>query len=515
MMNKADRLAWLIMVLAACLRCADAGETGRNSAARHIRPYLQNPNYWQYRGKPILLVGASDQDNIFQWAGDGSRLTDHLDLMAECGVSYIRCTMSSRSYADDGYHWDMYPYPFAKVGGKYDLRQWNDTYWNKLHTFLSETQDRHIIVQLELWDRWNESGNSTPPGNGWYSSPWNPNNNVTYDWSDSPLLTPGRTAFYNDFHFAATKNDSLLLPLQKRFVRKIVDTVIDGGFDHVIYQIDNESGIGDDSLEPDPYWARFTRAYAKSKGTDELYICTSRRFHKPNPHLTGVFQDRDNPEIRIPIACDAFNFCDISQNNGSVGQEHYDNILWYRAKVLQHGPRPINHTKSYLFDWPIGGAFQERTPGTDQEAGARLWRAVFAGAAGFRFHRNTIFTGATTYSGFGLNSVAQSHLRSMRLFLDGIHLFSMEPRNDLLSNRADDEAHCLAQQGSQYAVFFSGKADRSVLLDVSSARGTLRLHWLDVARSSWNDDEMVVTGAEQKLRSPGSGHWVAVLNSSD
>jgi hypothetical protein len=78
--------------------------------------------------------------------------------------------MSSREYTPEGYRWDLSPYPFAKVNGKYDLRQWDEVYWNKLRTFLRETQQRGIIVQLEFWDRWNEAGNSRQPSSGWYCS---------------------------------------------------------------------------------------------------------------------------------------------------------------------------------------------------------------------------------------------------------------------------------------------------------------------------------------------------------
>lgn len=74
-----------------------------------IKPYSENPLYWEYNGKPVLLFGASNSDNIFQWAGDGSKLTDHLDLLAGCGGNYIRCTMSSRSYTVEGHHWDRQP----------------------------------------------------------------------------------------------------------------------------------------------------------------------------------------------------------------------------------------------------------------------------------------------------------------------------------------------------------------------------------------------------------------------
>lgn len=480
-----------------------------------IKPYSKNPSYWEYHGKPLLLIGGSDQDNIFQWAGAGTTLADHLDLLRSCGGNYIRCTMSSRSYNEDGHRWDVYPYPFLRVNGKYDLRQWNHEYWNKLRLFLSETEKRGIIVQLEFWDRWNECGDSTRPGNAWYHSPWNPNNNINYDWSETPLLKPGKTDFYNAFHYAALHKDPILLPHQQRFVRKIIDAVLDGGFDHVIYQVDNESGMGDESLEPDPYWARFARAYAKSKGRDELYICTQRRFHKPNPYKTRTFQDWKNPEIRIPIINTAFNYCDISQNNGAVGEEHYDNILWFRAKVLEHSKRPINHVKAYRYDWPIGEEYRKRTSGTNTEAAARLWRAVFAGSASFRFHRMTKFARNGMYPGLGLNDVAQAHLKSMRLFLDSVVLFSMEPRNDLLNDREEDEAYCLAEPGSQYAVFFSGNGDRSVGLDLSSATQTLRQRWLNVSQNRWAEEGITVSKNKCTLHPLGPGHWLVVLVSDE
>ena len=31
-----------------------------------IKPYLNNEYYWQYKGEPVVLLGGSSQDNIFQ-----------------------------------------------------------------------------------------------------------------------------------------------------------------------------------------------------------------------------------------------------------------------------------------------------------------------------------------------------------------------------------------------------------------------------------------------------------------
>jgi len=476
-----------------------------------IKPYSRNPSYWQYQGKPVLLLGASDRDNVFQWAGEGARLTDHLDRLVRCGGDYLRCTMSSRSYEKDGYYWDRLLCPFAKTAGKYDLTKWDEAYWGKLRTLLCETKKRRVVVQLEFWDRWNEAGHSGRPRCGWYASPWNPNNNVTYDWADSPLLAPGSTGFYNPIHRAAVTGDPVLLPLQQRFVRKVIDEVIDGGFDHVLFQVDNESGIGQETLQPDPYWARLAREHARSRGAGDVYVCTQRRFHGPSWYQTTTFQDWKNPEIHVPILDDAFNYCDISQNNGCSGQTHYDNVLWYRSKVLEHGARPINNTKSYHFNWPIGTPYQDRQPGTDAEAGARLWRAVFAGAAAFRFHRRTEYVQNGMHAGFGLTPVAEKHLASMRALVTAIHLFTMEPRNDLLSEREPDEAYCLAEPGSQFAVFFTGIDDRSVTLDSSSLAEPFELRWLSVSETRWTKAPARRPTKTSRLHAPEEGHWVAVL----
>ena len=492
--------------------CADNENTG-------IRIYENNPNYWQYNGQPILLFGGSDRDNIYHWADDETRLRDHLDLLEKSGGNYIRCTMSSREYTTEFYRWDILPYPYESKDGKYDLTKWNEVYWNRLRTFLSETKKRGIIVQLELWDRWNEKQSPGTQKLGWDYSPFNPDNNINYLKKDSPLLNRSVQDFYNGFHFAAVENDSLLLPVQQRYIQKIIDIVIDNGFDHVIFQVDNESGIGDESLEPDPYWANYIREYGRSKNSNHLiYVCTSRRFHWPSVYLTDNFQDWNNPEISVPILNSAFNYCDISQNNGNSGQIHYDNLLWYRSKVHENGARPINHVKCYHFNWPTGADFvRGRTAATDEEAYSKFWRSAFAGAASIRFHRHTPYKPGKLREGFGLTSEAQVHIKSMSLLVEAINIFSMEPANELLSERSDNEAYCLAEPGKQYAVFFTGEGDRSVDISLNSVSQMLSLQWLDINNNKWHDLNPVDGRGKGTLSPPGSGpHWVAVLkNISD
>ena len=53
---------------------------------------------------PVLLLGGSGDDDLFQWAADefGDRLPKHLDLLVSVGGNYVRNTMSSRYDACNG-----------------------------------------------------------------------------------------------------------------------------------------------------------------------------------------------------------------------------------------------------------------------------------------------------------------------------------------------------------------------------------------------------------------------------
>ncbi len=126
-----------------------------------IQPYLHNPFYWQYKGMPILLLGGSVEDNLFQIAG----IEAHLDLLHRVGGNYVRCTMSSR---DEG---DIWPFERDPVTGLYDLEQPGQVYWDRFEHFLALCAERDIILQIELWDRFDFA--RAP----WQDNPYNPKNN--------------------------------------------------------------------------------------------------------------------------------------------------------------------------------------------------------------------------------------------------------------------------------------------------------------------------------------------------
>jgi hypothetical protein len=456
----AARIVSLFFTAVLCLTAAAFANDGR------IRPSGDNPRYWEYQNRLVLLLGGSVEDNLFQIAD----LKEHLDLLKSVGGNYVRNTMSSR---DEGDVW-----PFAQNSdGQYDLRRLNDEYWRRFETLLQLARERGIIVQIELWDRFDFAREP------WQSNPYNPANNVNYDEQQSGLK-PGYTQHPNNnetpFFRSVPRldNNELLLKFQQSQVDRMLSISLD--YPNVLYCMDNET-----SGQPEwgAYWAEYIRNKAHAK---QVEVHTTEMWdpwdlsHRLHRHTF------DHPEL--------YSFVDISQNNHQKGQKHWDNMQAQRQRIAER-PRPMNNVKIYGADT---GRF-----GNSRDGAERFWRNVLGGMASARFHRPD--------AGLGLSDSAQAHLKSARMLTDALKWFACEPNNDLLSDRRDNEAYLSAERGRQYAVYFPDGG--SVVLDVSDMQARPIIRWLDIERSRWHEPRSAFLDDQRRLRleTPGHGHWAAVI----
>ena len=198
--------------------CATSG-----ADENRIRPSDENPRYWQYNGKTVMLLGASVKDSLFQIP----HLEAHLDEMKAAGANYIRNTMSDRK--DRGFElWRA-----AQLqDGRYDLDQWNESYWERFENMLKWTAEREIIVQIELWDRFDYSREN------WVGHPYNPKNNVNYTHEESGLAAeypnhPGRNDQPFFFTTPKQRNNEVVLKYQQMFVEKMLSYTLK--HNHVLY----------------------------------------------------------------------------------------------------------------------------------------------------------------------------------------------------------------------------------------------------------------------------------------
>jgi hypothetical protein len=476
-------IAFLIPFFSSAVNGNKASDT---KADEQIKPYDKNRMYWQYKGKPVMLLGGSWQDNLFNHP---ERLAEHLDLLLSVGGNYVRNTMSHRNIGN------VFAYE-READGRFNLDVFNDEYWQRFENFLDLCYKRDIIVQIEVWDPWDHYEDHQSLG-GWSHHPFNPKNNRTYSSAESrmtemvnypPRGEPSEHPFFRTV--PALENNGMVLKYQQAYVDKMLSISLK--YPNVLYCINNESG---ERIEWSDYWADYIHKVAQKNGVS-AQVTEMRR----NEDVRAADHKKVFDNTRL------YTFLDISQNNAwsGLGQGHYDNIMFVRDYISDN-PRPVNNIKNY-------GA----TRHGEDESVARFCRIVFAGCASARFHRphpleDPAAHQASTDFGLGLSPLAQSIIRSMRWVTDQIDFTTTEPRNDLLSGRDENEAFLLAESGRQYALYFPKGGE--VRLDLTAAKGQWEVLWRNVLDGTVQNGGLIGGGKPENLKTPGSGHWAAVLKS--
>jgi hypothetical protein len=440
-----------------------------------IDVHEEYPFYWRYEGEPTLLLGGSDEDNLYQWYGE--RLTDHLDLLVSVGGNYVRNVMSDRDDGDE--------YAFREVAdGTFDLDRWNDVYWKRFETFLEETAARDIVVQLEIWDAFDWA-------RGWHAHPWNPTNNRTYTVAESGLPREWDASPHEANHpFVETvpgrPNDdaSAVLEYQERFVARVLETALPYG--HVLYTVHNESAASRDWSE---YWADFMHDRATDAGYP-IHVADMREEDRPDRPSYQRYQ------IGQP---ERYTYLETSKNHrDAAGEDHWKAIQDVRDRLKDDTPRPMNSVKLV------------NRHGSLDETTDRWWRNIVGGAAGIRHHRGVVNSLGHIH-GFALHEPGRRLIKGVRRVTNMVDIFACTPRNDLLEDRGVNEAYCTADPGRDYVVYFPAEGnEQSVTLDVSDADEPLLIRWYDVVGSMWDGAELI-EAASVSLAPPDEGPWAVVV----
>jgi len=433
-----------------------------------LRPYPGNPYYWQYKNAPLMLLGGSTEDNLFQIPD----LEAHLDLLQASGGNYIRNTLSSR---DAGNLW-MFQ---AGEDGKYNLDVLNEAYYDRLKRLLDLCLERDIVVQFELWDRFDYSREQ------WHGNPFRPINNVNYTVASSGLKNEyPRHPGSNDNPFFRSvpnqENNELILKYQRMHMDRVLAVSLP--YPNVLYCMDNETKANADW---GIYWSNYVKEKATAMG---VVVQTTEMWDDWNLQAEEHRRTLDHPET--------YSFVDTSQNNHQKGQRHWDNFQWVRA-YLAESPRPINHVKCY-------GAESNQFGGA-QDGVERFWRSLVGGAASIRFHRPP--------AGLGLGERAQANIKSARLFTEAYSLIAATPMNrdavvgQLLADVDENEAH-VSRSKKAMAIYMPRGGEVRLLTKDVGARPVVR--WLDIESSLWRD-RIALEGDTPRLKTPSDGQWLALI----
>jgi len=451
--------------------------------ADRIQPYSKNPRYWQYKGMPVMLLGGSKTDHIFLL----DDLKAHLDEIQAVGGNYVRNTMSQREGKDIKPH-KLLP------NGKFDMDQWNKEYWKRFGDMLKWTAEREIIVQIEVWDRFDYSTLY------WQTSPWNPANNVNYTYEQTGFASEYPKHSGQDlqpfFHSIKdmprySKKLDLIRKYQEAFVAKMLSYSLDYG--NVLYCMDNETST---PAQWGQYWIQFIKDKAAEKG---LKVCTTDMFDdtymaEKAKHTLLIFKDPEH-----------YMFADISQvNSRNYDQTHWERLQWLLQKVNTH-PRPSNHTKIY------GSGYKSFGTGGPEDGVERFWRNILGGSASARFHRPD--------SGNGLNDFAKGSIKAARILEGLIKFWDITPQMGLLSDRESNEAYLAAKPGQRYALYFTNGG--SVGLDLSGVKDTFNVTWISVSMGIVTQtsaaggyrlmNKTIQGGRVVTLTAPYKGGWIAAI----
>ncbi len=439
---------------------------GQNHVNERIQPYSKNPSFWQYKNEPLLLVGGSSIDNLFQ-----SNARHELDLIASAGGNYVQNTMNSLGEGDER--------PFWRSGERFNLEKFNKEYWSSLDMFLKHASERKIIVQLEIW-----------PFKDftlfWDINPWNPINNNVLTEENTMLgaysLT-GNEENRNNFFLSVPKlnNDSLLLHYQHKYVDELLS--VSFKYDNVIYSVTDKISP-QYSIEWGWYWAGYIHSKAKEEGV-QVEITEVLGYE-------DVLGNQYNVVFNHP---ELFTFIDISQNSLALNEQHWENLMGTKRLVFKE-LRPVNNVNIY------GGQSGGWTGGPSHSI-ERFWRNLVGGAAACSFDAEP--------NGLGLSERAQKHIKSACLLAKEYDFFTSKPDENsaLILEREYDESYLARNDNQDVIVYFTDGGQ--IVLDFTDFEGSYSLKWLNLEGANWFGENTIEGGGIIELTSPYAGGWVALL----
>ncbi|OJW21485.1 MAG: hypothetical protein BGO49_13525 [Planctomycetales bacterium 71-10] len=212
------------LVLAVCAQAADVAP---------ISVHPENPRYFLFRGKPLVLVAGSehygavvnrlfDFDRYLRDAAERKQTVTRTFLLFREQQGARNPSSPIKPESPEF----VAPWPRTGPGGaldgepRYDLDRWNPEYFDRLHRFLSRASELGIVVELTIFS-------NTYTDSVWMLNPLRAQNNLQgvgkVEWPE-----------YN------TLRDKELVERQLAYARKVVQET--SAFDNVYYEICNEPG---------------------------------------------------------------------------------------------------------------------------------------------------------------------------------------------------------------------------------------------------------------------------------
>jgi hypothetical protein len=431
-------------------------------AAQPIALHPANPHYFIYRGRPTIIVTSGEHYGaVLNPAFDQQT---YLRTLARDGLNYTRLFTGSyfepqgafgirkNTMAPEGSRaltpWARSSSPgYAGGGNRFDLSQWDTTYFRRLHDFVRLAGEHGVVVEVTLF--------SSIYGDAqWRINPLHPSNNV--NGTDS--MPPQRVH---------TLDNGKLWAHQERMVRKIVREL--NAFDNVIYEIQNEPWADNHALAGPinhylPKWEEEWRNRVELATDASLAwqrrvasVIRSEESSLPKRHL--IAQNFGNFRFPLPAVDSTVSILNFHYASPDAVEL---NLGWDR----------------------VVGLDETGFAGSDDATYRRqAWRFVLAGGALFD-NLDYSFTverpdGSDQNAAPGGGSPAlRKQLGVLKRFVEGFDFVRMRPDRRVVTRAPGAFREALAEPGRAYAIYLDGRLTGDLLLEVPA--GTYDATFVDV-----------------------------------
>jgi uncharacterized protein YjdB len=475
--NSATGVVTAAAVGSATVTATSEGQTGtslvtvtpNDGGTGPLRVSSRNPRYFEDgTGRIVYLTGSHTWSN-FEDNGTSSPppafdYGAYLDFLVAHGHNFMRMWTweQSKWTAEIAADYWISPGPFRRTGPdaaldgspKFDLNQFDDTYFARLRSRVQAAGARGIYVSVMLFNGWSIATKGTHTlNNPWKGHPFNSANNINGVNGDTNHDGVG-------FEIQ-TLADPAITALQEAYVRRVIDAV--GDLDNVLYEIDCE---GDPTSRDWQYhMIQVIRDYEATKGERHPVGMTPMWPNGVDADLYASAADWvsitgsvDDPAVatgsKVVIA-DTDHICGICGNAAWV---------W---RSFTRGQNPI------LMDGYDGAAIGMGA--ADYTRSDPVWESI------------------------------RLNLGYARNYAIRINMAAAQPRGDLAST-----GYCLAVPGSEYLVFLP--TGGSVRVNLSGVTGARAVEWLNPATGKVTQAAAVSGGTTVTLRAPFSGAAVVYLH---
>lgn len=426
-------------------------------AAEPLRLHPDNPHYFQFRGKPAVLITSGEH-----YGAVLNRDFDYVPYLDELKARRFNLTrtfagtyrevpgsfgITDNTLAPETKRF-LAPWPRSSTGGagdggdQFDLKAFDPAFFDRLKDFVTQANKRGIVVELSLFC-------AIYDDKLWAVNPMKASNNT------QGIGKGGRLDLF-------TMKDKELLAVQEALVRKIVSELKE--FDNLYYEICNEPYFGGVTREWNDHMAGVIREAEKGLETPHLIA--------QNIANGAAKIDRPNPLVSI------FNF-------------HY-------------ATPPDTVALNYALNRPLGDDETGFRGTQHRPYRAEAWEFLLAGGAIFD-HLDYSFTtkhpagtAPITTSPGGGGPEFRRQLQVLKEFVEGFDFVRMKPDNKVVKGgsitaplegiEAKATVRVLAERGKAYALFIRGGTQAELQLDLPP--GDYRAEWIDTRSGKVTKDEM-------------------------